>query len=54
VRLDEETKTVGRVGGVRWTVKDGIVYDAKQLLSDVRAMVAAQKKEREATPDDDK
>jgi len=45
VRLDDETGEPGRVGGVRWTIKDGIVYDAKQLLSDVRAMVEQQKKD---------
>jgi imidazolonepropionase-like amidohydrolase len=28
-----------RRGGVRWTIKDGIVFDAPQLLSDVREMV---------------
>jgi imidazolonepropionase-like amidohydrolase len=28
-------------GGVKWTIKDGIVYDAPRLLSEVRAMVAA-------------
>lgn len=28
-----------RVGGVAYTIKDGIVYDAKVLLADVRAMV---------------
>ncbi len=43
VKLDEETDTVQRVGGVRWTIKDGIVYDAHQLLADVRAMVKAEK-----------
>lgn len=32
-----------RVGGVRWTVKDGIVYDAPALLADVAAMVAEKK-----------
>ena len=36
--------TIERVGGVRWTVKDGIVYDAKALLADVAAMVEAQKR----------
>ncbi len=41
-RLDKAGK-VERVGGVRWTVKDGIVYDAKKLLEDVAAMVAEQK-----------
>ena len=29
-----------RVGGVRYTIKDGIVYDSKKLLEDVREMVA--------------
>jgi imidazolonepropionase-like amidohydrolase len=28
-----------RVGGVRYTIKDGIVYDARQLLADVREIV---------------
>jgi hypothetical protein len=27
---------------VRWTVKDGIVYDAERLRADVRAMVDEQ------------
>ena len=27
-RLEPETEQVERVGGVRWTIKDGIVYDA--------------------------
>jgi hypothetical protein len=42
VRLDEKNELV-RVGGVRYTIKDGIVYDAKQLLADVRRMVRATK-----------
>jgi hypothetical protein len=42
VRLNEATDEVERVGGVRWTIKDGIVYDAKQLLADVAAMVDEQ------------
>lgn len=36
---------VERVGGVKWTIKDGIVYDAKQLLEDVREMVDRQEAE---------
>lgn len=32
-----------RAGGVRWTIKDGIVYDAPKLLADVRAMVREAK-----------
>jgi len=42
VRLNEETNAIERVGGVRWTLKDGIVYDAERLRADVRAMVDEQ------------
>jgi imidazolonepropionase-like amidohydrolase len=45
IRLNDETGKPERVGGVRYTIKDGIVYDAKQLLADVEAMVEAQKAE---------
>lgn len=38
--------TVARVGGVKYTIKDGVVYDAEKLRADVRAMVAKQKMER--------
>ena len=34
-----------RVGGVRYTIKDGILYDARALLEDVRAMVARARSE---------
>jgi imidazolonepropionase-like amidohydrolase len=43
VRLDENDEPV-TVGGVKWTIKDGIVYDAKQLLEDVARMVAEAKR----------
>ncbi len=43
VRLNRETNQRERVGGVRWTIKDGIVYDAHELLADVAAMVEAKK-----------
>ncbi|HXV85909.1 MAG TPA: amidohydrolase family protein [Gemmatimonadales bacterium] len=46
VRLNDQTKKPERVGGIRYTIKDGIVYDARQLLADVAAMVARQKQER--------
>ena len=39
IKLNDETGKVERVGGVRWTIKDGIVYDAFKLRADVRAMV---------------
>ncbi len=46
VKLNDETGKHERVGGVRYTIKDGIVYDAKQLLRDVEAMVEEQRAER--------
>lgn len=45
-RLNYETGEIEQVGGVRWTIKDGIVYDAPKLLEDVAAMVQAQKAAR--------
>jgi len=39
LKLNNETGKVERVGGVKYTIKDGIVYDAKQLLADVARMV---------------
>ena len=38
---------IQRVGGVKYTVKDGVMYDAKQLLADVREMVADQKRKED-------
>ncbi|MBP6597700.1 MAG: amidohydrolase, partial [Arenimonas sp.] len=35
-----------RVGGVRYTVKGGVVYDAPALLADVRRIVAGEKAAR--------
>ncbi len=43
IKLNDETGEVERVGGVVYTIKDGIVYDAKQLLRDVREIVQAEK-----------
>ena len=50
VKLNDETGRPERVGGVKWTIKDGIVYDAKQLLKDVEEMVNKQKMEVEVIP----
>ncbi|GAA4035842.1 amidohydrolase family protein [Erythrobacter jejuensis] len=47
LRLNRETNQLERVGGVRWTIKDGIVYDAPSLLQSVAQMVAAQKAARQ-------
>lgn len=45
IKLDDETGEVGRVGGVQWTIKDGIIYNARDLLRDVREMVEQAKQE---------
>ncbi len=47
MKLDDETDEVIRVGGVRYTIKDGIVFDAKELLADVRAIVAEAREKGE-------
>ena len=43
LRLDDKTGKLERVGGVRYTVKDGIIYDAPKLLEEVAAMVKAER-----------
>lgn len=40
LRVDENNRAV-RTDGVRYTIKDGIVFDAQELLADVAAMVQA-------------
>jgi imidazolonepropionase-like amidohydrolase len=42
-RLNEKTNHSETVGGVRWTIKDGIVFDAPALLASVAAQVAREK-----------
>ncbi|MDH3709826.1 MAG: amidohydrolase family protein, partial [Cyclobacteriaceae bacterium] len=42
IKLTDDNEVV-RVGGVKYTIKDGIVYDAKKLLDDVKQMVAKEK-----------
>lgn len=42
IKLTEDNEVV-RVGGVKYTIKDGVIYDAKRLLSDVKKMVDAEK-----------
>ncbi len=49
MRLNDETGKIEQVGGVRWTIKDGIIYDAKQLRKEVRELVQTAKK-NEAQP----
>lgn len=42
IRVNEQN-TPERIGGVRYTIKDGILFDAPALLRDVAAMVAREK-----------
>lgn len=42
IKLTEDNEVV-RVGGVKYTIKDGIIYDSKKLLEEVRDMVEAAK-----------
>jgi cytosine/adenosine deaminase-related metal-dependent hydrolase len=49
IKLDESGKPV-RAGGVETVIKDGVVYDAKGLAADVRAMVAAEKERAGIAP----
>jgi hypothetical protein len=39
MKLNRESNQLERAGGVSYTIKDGIVFDAKGLLADVRDMV---------------
>jgi hypothetical protein len=49
MRLNPQTNRQEKVGGVKFTIKDGIVYDAQKLLADVAAAVAAEKKKTVTT-----
>ena len=43
IRLNDETGKVEKIGGITYTIKDGIIYDARALLEDVADMVQAEK-----------
>jgi hypothetical protein len=43
ISVDHQNKVI-RKGGIKYTIKDGIVYDARKLLSDVKNMVDTEKK----------
>jgi hypothetical protein len=47
IKLDDKNEAV-RVGGVKYTIKDGILYDARKLLADVRRIVKEAKDARAA------
>ncbi len=42
IKLNANNEVV-RVGGVKYTIKDGVIYDAKKLLEDVRKIVSDAK-----------
>ncbi len=42
-RLNREAGRMETVGGVRYTIRDGIVFDARKLLQQVRQLVAERK-----------
>jgi len=43
IKLNKQNE-VTRVGGVKYTIKDGIIYDSKKLLEEVKNMVSEEKK----------
>jgi hypothetical protein len=49
IRLDQQGR-VDHVGGIDYIVKDGIVYDGRELRDEVKVMVARQKAERHIGP----
>jgi hypothetical protein len=42
IKLNDKNEEI-RAGGIKYTIKDGIIYDAKKLLEDVRNMVKKAK-----------
>jgi len=44
MRVNDSTGAVERVGGIKYVMKDGILYDAKKLLRDVENIVSEAKK----------
>ena len=48
VKLDDQNRP-GRVGGVKYTIKDGIVYDAKKLATEVAGIVERAKRAKPST-----
>ncbi len=52
VKLDENGNPI-TVGGVKYTIKDGIIYDAKRLLADVARMVEEAKQAKAAATSSD-
>ena len=36
IRLNDDTAKIERIGGIKWVIKDGIVYDAVKMRKEVR------------------
>jgi len=51
LRFNKEARALERAGGVDYTIKDGLVFDAEQLLEDVGQMVREAKQEAGMNPD---
>ncbi len=52
IKLNDDTQQPERIGGVKYTIKDGIVYDAPKLLEDVRMIVRDAKMRAGLPPDE--
>jgi Amidohydrolase family len=50
LRLNDDSREVERIGGIRYTVRDGIVYDVPELLQDVADIVQSRKDELGIAP----
>ena len=46
IKINDNNEVV-RVGGIKYTIKDGIIFDARQLLDDAKKIVD---EEKAATP----
>ncbi|WP_263786470.1 amidohydrolase family protein [Salinibacter grassmerensis] len=51
LRFNKETRSLERAGGVDYTIKDGIVFEAERLLQDVEQMVRTAKEAAGMAPD---
>jgi len=45
IQVNEHNEAV-RVGGIKYTIKGGIIYDAQKLLKDVEEIVKEAKSDR--------
>ena len=50
LRLNDETRAVERVGGIRYVIKDGIVYENGKILKRIREIVQQEKQARGIGP----